>query len=741
MLCALVPVSLWAQTPTIQDCLGAIPVCQPVYQELQSPDGTGNYPNEIAQTCNDQEDNSIWYIFTANADGMLGFLITPNDLDDDYDWVLFNLTNARCEDIRNNSGLIVSCNAAGGGSCDGLTGATGATNSNSQGAGCSFGNSPFNALIPMQEGQTFALLVNNWTGSPNGFTINFGLSTGLGIFDEMPPTVSLLNAHPESCGENNIRLTFSEYIECASIHNFDFTLEGPGGPYTLTASSPNCQQSASRTREVRLSINPPIQSMGTFTLHVNPLNNTSLLDLCDNQLLDTSIVFVVDEPLVIEPELGADTSLVCQGDTLWLDASAAGNRFLWDNGDTTALRPVTNGGVYRVTVSDACGTGSDSVRVVVQQTPPVVELGPNQILCPGETITLDASNELSTYLWQDGNTAPARQISGVGGWFRVAATNACGTTLDSMQITYVPPLQLSLDPELVACAGDSIYLNFTSPMAVYQWENGLTTPDRHLIMAGAYRITVTTPCEQWTGATQAIFIVDPQLELGEDRTLCFGDTLLLDANIPGAAYLWQDGSTSATQVVRTPGQYRVRVITACNELNDDIDIEYIAPIGTELGRDTFLCEKDVLFFNANAGVPATYLWDDGSTDPVRRVQGPDVYWVEVASLCQTIRDSLVATLCEQCEVFTPNAFSPNDDGVNDGWRPYSDCVLEDYHLRIYDRWGGLFYDADKVDSDWRGRVEGREAPVGVYVFLLEYTVVEDGYARKVSKRGTLTLVR
>ena len=62
---------LTAQTPTVQDCLGAIPICQPVYTENQVLPGDGNYPNEVSSSisCLDGEDFSIWYTFTVQESG------------------------------------------------------------------------------------------------------------------------------------------------------------------------------------------------------------------------------------------------------------------------------------------------------------------------------------------------------------------------------------------------------------------------------------------------------------------------------------------------------------------------------------------------------------------------------------------------------------------------------------------------------------------------------------------------
>jgi len=86
-----------AQTPTTQDCLGAIAVCDFIYIEEQTASGNGNY-NEIPTTqtcplhCMDGEKNSRWYIFTVLESGALRFEITPQVSTDDYDWSVFNLT-------------------------------------------------------------------------------------------------------------------------------------------------------------------------------------------------------------------------------------------------------------------------------------------------------------------------------------------------------------------------------------------------------------------------------------------------------------------------------------------------------------------------------------------------------------------------------------------------------------------------------------------------------------------------
>ena len=123
----LASMAVSSQVPTESDCLGAIPVCDDMYFELNSYTDEGEYENELHEDCCvEDEVNSVWYRFVPTISGNLGFEIIPNDLDDDYDWAVFNITSVPCVDLINNFDAIVSCNATGGQdngfTCYGVTG-------------------------------------------------------------------------------------------------------------------------------------------------------------------------------------------------------------------------------------------------------------------------------------------------------------------------------------------------------------------------------------------------------------------------------------------------------------------------------------------------------------------------------------------------------------------------------------------------------------------------------------------
>lgn len=281
-----------AQTPTGQDCLGALPVCQNLYSETRSPSGEGNYTNEIntnTSCLSDGETNSIWYTFTVNKTGNFGFLITPNDLTDDYDWSLYNITQANCADIFSNLDLTVSCNAAGDSACHGATGATGGSNSNFQGYGCNGGNSPENALVPVQAGNTYVLLINNWSGSVNGYTLDFGLSDDIGIFDTIDPEVIDIMTN----GNYSFTVQFSENIKCESIAPENFEITGAGGPYEIRLIEGPCIVGARYAQQFTFSISPPLAN-GDYTIQMKPNESFPIVDVCDNPTMPVEINWVIN---------------------------------------------------------------------------------------------------------------------------------------------------------------------------------------------------------------------------------------------------------------------------------------------------------------------------------------------------------------------------------------------------------------------------------------------------------------
>src|SRR5690606_12138412 len=81
---------------------------------------------------------------------------------------------------------------------------------------------PFNADLQVVAGETYVLMVSNWSGTSNGYTLDFNNSTA-GFLDEIPPEIESIEP---TC--NDVIVTFTENISCTTVNLADFNLEGPG---------------------------------------------------------------------------------------------------------------------------------------------------------------------------------------------------------------------------------------------------------------------------------------------------------------------------------------------------------------------------------------------------------------------------------------------------------------------------------------------------------------------------------
>lgn len=156
--------------------------------------------------------------------------------------------------------------------------------------------------------------------------------------------------------------------------------------------------------------------------------------------------------------------------------------------------------------------------------------------------------------------------------------------------------------------------------------------------------SITTTYLLVQGTDTARFTVQvlpaPNVFLGNDTTLCVGETLLLDAGTSGPRYRWQDGSGLNTFLVEGPGAYSVTVSLGSCTASDTILVEYAEVPSIDLGNDTTLCPGASLLLDATTS-GATYSWSDGSTAASIWVNEAGIYSVAVTRTACTTVDSIL----------------------------------------------------------------------------------------------------
>jgi hypothetical protein len=302
---------------------------------------------------------------------------------------------------------------------------------------------------------------------------------------------------------------------------------------------------------------------------------------------DTVEVVYLTPPSV---DLGNDTVL-CPGQTLILMAAADSATYLWQDGSTGSAFTVTQTGVYHVEVVNQCGMDMDTLTVTYIALP-TVQLGNDTLLCAAQTITLTASADSASYLWQDSSTDTMFTVTQVGS-YHVTVTNQCGMASDTIEVTYLSPPSVSFGGDALLCVGQPLLLSAATDSATYLWQDGSAEASFTVTQQGTYHVEVVNQCGADTDTVTVTYISPPSVDLGSDTVLCEGQTITLTASADSATYLWQDGGTENIFTVTQAGTYHVEVTNQCGTDMDTLDVSYLSPPSIALGNDTVLCPGQV----------------------------------------------------------------------------------------------------------------------------------------------------
>lgn len=225
-----------------------------------------------------------------------------------------------------------------------------------------------------------------------------------------------------------------------------------------------------------------------------------------------------------------------------------------------------------------------------------------------------------------------------------------------------------------------------------------------------------------------------QLDLGPDTTLCNGDRLLLNAFNERATYSWNTGSQDATILATQPGTYHVIVRRDGCVKRDTIKVSFRQLPMVSAGKDTTICKGKSLLLKANIQDASSFQWQDGSRQNPIRIVESGKYRITARNQCGTA-SSEVNVFMMDCpdDIYLPNAFTPNHDGLNDVFKPKPLPGIAHYSLYIYNRWGSLIFESHDINKGW----DGAGAPAGDYVWVVYLKKYE---GKEYHKQGTVTVI-
>lgn len=246
-----------------------VPICRTndLYVPGCSGPGAADYANK----------NPYWYKFTCYRTGTLGFVISPNDMSDDYDWQLYDVTGLDPTQVYTNKNIIVSGNWAGN---PGTTGASATGVNYIQCASSYTGTESRFAKMPnIIAGHQYILLVSHYTDSQSGYGLSFGGGTA-SITDTLAPALKSISS---SCDAMKIYINLNKNMKCSSLatDGSDFTISSPAAK--IVSAMAYC--GAFDMDSLVLTLDNPLP-VGNYVISVKVgSDSNTLLDNCDQSVL------------------------------------------------------------------------------------------------------------------------------------------------------------------------------------------------------------------------------------------------------------------------------------------------------------------------------------------------------------------------------------------------------------------------------------------------------------------------
>lgn len=408
--------------------------------------------------------------------------------------------------------------------------------------------------------------------------------------------------------------------------------------------------------------------------------------------------------------------------------------------------------------------------ILVTDKPPLQMGFKDSLICNRDTVMLVAIGN-GNFTWK-----PANGITNLTGNTTVARPNTTTTynvtldyqgcvNTDSVKINVVDFVSLTGMPDSVVCIGDVVNLKVQSNALQYTWRT-MGSGVLSVIKAPSFRVDTTT-IFQVTGIIGGCNAIDdiriaampyPLVNAGADTTICYGNTLPLTGWHNGNTAIWKPAGSINNPGLLNPlftGKATTQLILQSNfntgcikPAFDTVVVTVLPAINAFAGRDTSIVIGQPLQLTASGGTRFRWFPTDDLSNPdiynpvaiFNEASGGIRYYLYSYNTfgCGDTASVLVKVFAKGPKVYIPNAFTPNNDGLNDVITPVMAGFKNLERFSIFNRWGQLIFSSGRVGQGWDGRHNGQMQPSGVYVWQV---IATDYNGLKVTEGGTITLVR
>jgi len=331
----------------------------------------------------------------------------------------------------------------------------------------------------------------------------------------------------------------------------------------------------------------------------------------------------------------------CHAPTVWaMDTTLRQIKIISITDSLLRIKVISNGNFkIKSRIFANCDWIEDSLTVGASISAMSLNLGPDSVICPGNTVLLNARSGFTSYQWQDGSTDSVYLATQPGTYF-VEVGSACNgaSFRDTVFISPHPPIPLSIGPDRSKCNNDTLHLSAPNDFLNYTWYpnyNISSTTNANVVINPSVDTIYYLKAEKKPGCFAFDTVVikvnySAPIDLGNDKSFCQDDSAVFDAGTGFSNYVWNTGNTSQFQIAKAAGSYSVLASTVdgCKS-SDTVRVLsiYQNPIVT-LDKNPSICEGTTKVFDAGAGF-SSYIWDDGSSGRLRSVQSAGTFFVSV----------------------------------------------------------------------------------------------------------------
>ncbi len=346
------------------------------------------------------------------------------------------------------------------------------------------------------------------------------------------------------------------------------------------------------------------------------------------------------------------SAVLCEGDSVILDAGSGYRGYTWSTGETTQRIVVHDAGLYFVEVEtvDGCGAGGDTLLVTVTDRPVPAISGPLTV-CAGDSVRFSVTEVPgAVYQWQvfggfiiDGHDTHSIAVRwDAAGTYQVGITELFGsascrgdTALTVTVLAAPQPVIMESGPTNF-CEGGSVRLEAPPGFASYLWSTGDTTRTIDVATPGSYAVTVgnSIGCSGTSAPVRVTVypLPAPEIVALTAVPVCEGDSVVLGLNGSYAFSEWSTGENGPSIVVHSRGVYsvRVRTVDGCDGMSEPFQVDFLplpAPVIIGDGPLEF-CEGDSVRLRTTMTY-AAYEWSSGETGASIIVRKSGSYSVRV----------------------------------------------------------------------------------------------------------------